>query len=390
MPGTAGGGHSGSFGGGHTGSIGGGHTGSFGGSGHVSSTSHSTSHSTGGGRVPYIHIGGGRGRSSGGGCSGVAVLLVLVPLILLGAVFTLGGNVISYFSNGNNGYRSVTSYEEVTEILEGKKPLSASQCTPIDTWMTNDVDSYLSDEETETITNALQYFYQKTGVQPYFILTDNVSGSDYPDEYEAADYLYDAYLSLFGEDEGHYLLLMVLETDGYYYTTWYLAGTDAETVMDADGSDILLSHIDANADAGQSLAEAVGGALTATADEVIDGTVVTRYEPHIETVYDSSGKNYSLMVISAIILAVLVIGGGIAAFVLLTRRNKKKQKAARETDYSAADYTEVPSAQQTGGYQPYTQKQNRTADYPVVCPNCGANAYPDERGCCQYCGTKLN
>ncbi len=391
MPGSVGGGHSGGFSGG--GSVGGGHSGSFGGHTGSFGTSHSNTNSTRSGgfsHIPYLRFGSGGGRRGGrsGGCSGLAILLLIVPILLIGAVITLGGNVVSYFSNGDNGYRYVENYEPVTEKLEGKTPLDAALCTPSDSWMDIRIGGYLSDADVNTIKQALQFFYSKTGVQPYFLLTSDIDGLQDPDEYEVSEFLTERYVTLFGEDEGHYILLMVLDADMGEYTTWYIPGLNAETVIDADGSDILLSYIDSNASAGASLAKAVSDALISTANDVIDGVVVTKYEDHGTFVYDKENKNFSQMFVSAAIILVIV-GAAVAAVIVIYGRMRKKQRSeTTEADYRAVDYTEVPPGEQTGAYRTYNQTGPKV-DTLVVCPKCGANAYLDDNGCCQYCGAKV-
>lgn len=399
MPGHAGGGHSGGFsGGGSHGGSGGGHSGSFGGS------RSSSSFSSGGVRHTSSGFRGGsyyrRGRGSGGsGCTGVTGLLLFVPILLVAVVLMLGDNVVSYFRSGNDGYRTVETYEEVTDHLDGKDPLDPSLCTPIDTWMSSEIEGYLTAEDENTITGALQYFYQTTGVQPYFILTEEVEGEADP-SYDVVDgYLYDAYLSLFGEDEGHYILMMVLDPVGGSYTTWYIPGLDAESVIDGDGSDILLTYIDTNAEKDLSPAQAVSEAFRQTADDLINGLDVTRTEVTRELVEDTDGRDFTKMIGSAAILLVLLGASAAALIVIYGRAHKKKRTIAAQTDYRIGEDpfpTQPAQPAQTQSYKPYPGDETPmnaagrpATDYPVVCPNCGANAYPDENGCCQYCGVNL-
>ena len=147
----------------------------------------------------------------------------------------------------------------------------------------------------------------------------------------------------------------------------------------ADGSDILLSYIDSNAAAGYSLAESVGSALRETADGVIDGVTVTRYEDRGEFVYETEEKDFSKMFISASVLVLLTAAVVITAVIIIGRYRKKRRLIATEADYRReTDEDPADGGQSSAG-----------ANTPVTCPNCGATAYPDDRGCCQFCGAPL-
>ena len=312
-----------------------------------------------------------------GGCSGLVLLLVLLPLLLILGVFTLGKNVVAYFTDQPSSYHYEPNYVPIEERLPGKQKLPASKCRASAKWTEILLPGYLSEADETSLESALRYFYEKTGVQPYFILTDVVDNSDYPDEDEVRDYLTDRYDSLFGEDGGHYILLMVMKNGAY--TAWYLPGEDAATVIDADGSDILLSYIDANAAAGFSLADVVSSALRQTADGVIDGVTVTRYEDQGEYVYETEEKDLTSAVVSAAALLMLAIAIIVTGSVVISRYRKEQRALTLESDYRMDDYDEAQ----------IEEEARRAAETPVVCPRCGATDKPDERGCCRHCGTPL-
>lgn len=105
--------------------------------------------------------------------------------------------------------------------------------------------AYYTDElnwitDKNELEKGLRDFYKQTGVQPHVYITDNIgSGSD--DEIMA--FAEQKYGELF-EDSAH-LLLVFYEKDDYY-RTYCVAGSLAESVMDADARGILLDRLDEN------------------------------------------------------------------------------------------------------------------------------------------------
>jgi hypothetical protein len=94
--------------------------------------------------------------------------------------------------------------------------------------------------ETKLI-SGLKHFYKETGVQPYLYLTDTINGSHSPTESELESFANSLYDELF-TDEAH-LLLVFFEYDNRYMD-WYVAGTQAKSVIDREAADILLDYID--------------------------------------------------------------------------------------------------------------------------------------------------
>lgn len=125
-----------------------------------------------------------------------------------------------------------------TSTIERTK-LSSSQCTKIDTWYQDDID-WIHDEQ--TLLKGLKTFYDKTGVQPYLWITDNINGKAKPtsSDFEAA--LQQKYQELFN-DEGH-LIVCFMESSPSVYATYYWAGSAAKGVIDDESGEILLDVID--------------------------------------------------------------------------------------------------------------------------------------------------
>ena len=78
-------------------------------------------------------------------------------------------------------------------------------------------------------------------MQPFLYITDNINGNHTPDSQQLDNWARQKYNELF-RDEAH-MLVVFLEYDGRY-STWYVCGTQAKTVIDQEAADILLDYID--------------------------------------------------------------------------------------------------------------------------------------------------
>ena len=100
---------------------------------------------------------------------------------------------------------------------------------------------WLSDaEEVET---AMDYFYDRTGVQPYLLICDSIDGKgEEITDAEAEIFLQGLYESLYA-DEGH-MLFVFMEYEESEYITYLYAGTDAGSVMDGEAREMFLNNVD--------------------------------------------------------------------------------------------------------------------------------------------------
>lgn len=117
--------------------------------------------------------------------------------------------------------------------------LESTLCTKVDTWYQDDI-NWIHDEK--TLLKGLKTFYDKTGVQPYLWITDNINGKAKPtsSDFEAA--LQQKYQALFN-DEGH-LIVCFMESSPSVYATYYWVGSAAKGVIDDEAGEILLDVID--------------------------------------------------------------------------------------------------------------------------------------------------
>lgn len=399
MPGSAGGGrsgggHSGSFGGGSrsSGSSGGGyrgssHSGSFG-SGH---SSHSGSVPRGysggsrntGGTSGYRSSGGyrsvgrrrtGRSGSGGSGCLSGIGSAVLIPILIIIAVIS-----VIYMVIGN-----VTDPDTAYETVQVREKLAADKCNAVKPCIETDLPDRV---DTEALTVSMDHFYETTGVQPYFILKSDIDG-DYDPDYDTVNqYLYRKYVSVFGKDEGHIIVLMLV--DGNTYATWYIIGDDAVTVTDDSACEMLLDYIDYFAEESEDITDIISRAFISGADDLMYAE---------EAVSGTAGGFFpGLLLFLLPAAAALVI-----VWIVKGVKKSKTGVPAGQTGAPAGDgFGEFPQqvgqpSAATGTYSspprqdppPQTPKPRR-ANYPVRCPYCGATAYPSDDGYCEYCGAKI-
>ena len=229
------------------------------------------------------------------------------------------------------------------------------------------------------IDQAIQEYYEATGVQPYFILKGEIDGNASPDEDAIDVYMTEKYISLFGDDEGHLLVLMLFR-DYSDYDRYYIPGLNISDTVSTENCEELLYSIDDCAANTYSVAEAVSGAFTECAQTVMYDTV-------IEFGNDTNRSDDSGGAIMAAGFFFAVLFAGAVIFVVVWVSKNKKEPALKPAGPS--EYQEVNSAPAfTGTYS--TDGGKKKYNYPVRCPHCGATAYPRDDGTCEYCDGKVD
>lgn len=216
-------------------SFGSGSSGLFGGRSSSGSSSNSGLFGSGSSRSGGYGSGrayrGSYGPQGGVGCSGcgcltvpftviIAVVLIVLIIMLIPTCLGSGGDI------------------NITKSTIERQPLPRGSVT--ETGYYTDTLGWIGNKT--KLTTGMKNFYQKTGVQPYLYITDNINGSYNPTDEAAEDFAYSLYENLF-RDEAH-LLLIFMESYPNDYSTWYLAGRAAKTVIDTEAADILLDYID--------------------------------------------------------------------------------------------------------------------------------------------------
>ncbi len=169
-------------------------------------------------------IDGGSGGPVGCGCGFIILMLIVLMLVLI-----IGAFIAS----------AITGSTEVTKSTVARQPLPAGSVN--ETKYYTDELGWINNQT--KMEDGLKYFYQKTGVQPYVVIIDNVNGSYHPTESELDSYARALYDELF-TDEAHLLFVFYEYND--FYMDRYVVGTQAKTVIDTEAADIFLDYIDRN------------------------------------------------------------------------------------------------------------------------------------------------
>lgn len=150
-----------------------------------------------------------------------AVILIVVVVIAL-AFSAVAGNL----GTGSNIPASTAHREAL--------PAGMAQQTDYYTdelgWITN----------RSELTAGLKHFYQKTGIQPYLYIVDNINGNYSPTIEQLSSFARATYNQLF-TDEAHFLLVFQ-EANGAYNCGYHI-GDAAESVLDDEAISILSGYI---------------------------------------------------------------------------------------------------------------------------------------------------
>ena len=160
----------------------------------------------------------GQRRSSGLGC-----ITALIILFVFFAVFALLANT----SSGGIPQSTVDRTK-----LDAKYVTKTGYFEDSTGWITS----------SSRLEKGLRAFYEKTGVQPFLYVTEDINGDTNPSNSEMDAFYAQLYDELF-EDEGH-ILVVSYDYIGY----WYYVGHSAETVFDAEAQEIFETYIDHYAD----------------------------------------------------------------------------------------------------------------------------------------------
>lgn len=171
-----------------------------------------------------------------GGClsSLVSIVLWIVILMVIVLVIAPASCSASLLGAGGSGTTRVANASKTHQRL------AAGDCDPISEWY-DDQAGWIDDER--TLVDGLEHFYDKTGVQPYLIIAEQVNGSRDYQEADVEAYMRGRYDELFGDDNGH-LILLFCEPYESEYDPYLLVGRQARGTIDTEAQDIIYSSID--------------------------------------------------------------------------------------------------------------------------------------------------
>ena len=265
-----------------------------------------------------------------------------------------------------------------------RRALPAAQCVKTDCWYQNDTGRIIGDGEVDYIINGMEYFYEKTGVQPFlwvYPFYDEIadSASYWGDREKNREKLMaDKYEELFQSDGGHILIALSdsrkFKTDYFWFC--YPGENAKMQVMDDEALNILsdcLSFMFEPYSAHPGLS--VGNAFVKAADTMMKDQTFISYA------------------VAIVIVAALIF---IAVICISSIRKSGKENVAYHKTLRAREEArreEAIADQKQAELEREKYEDELETQYTAVsCPNCGGSGNKIRKGTvgiCQYCGTAI-
>ena len=209
-----------------------------------SHSSHSNSFGGLGGRRPHYYsspmysYGGNnyfrrRGTFTSGNCCCTPTLtagcgFVFIALVV---IFMISGALMAAIGPIGTGIGKVQDSTIVREKLDRRDVIETAYIEDQANWITSTYDA----------TKGMKKFFERTGVQPFLIISESIEGNRNPSLDQLDQYLAKRYEELFS-DEQHILVLFFDNGTNWY--TRYNCGSKARLLMDEEACEILLDYFD--------------------------------------------------------------------------------------------------------------------------------------------------
>ena len=325
----------------------------------------SYSHHSGGTHYSGNYSGGSGG--SGCGCSRIFSIILIFPMLIVMGIF------YGVFESGD-----ISTFFKIERSTIQREALPADKCQAIDKWYQDDWGDWIDKSgEAEAVKSGLEYFYNKTGVQPYLWIMGE-EGKDYMSEGSLEELGDEKYKEMFGNDEGHLLVIFrEYPNASSNYICTVTPGSDAETiVMDEQAREILLDYIDffyTNEDLNEG--QFFKNAFMRAGDRIMIKQL----------------SNKQIFTIIAVVL-IVIIGIIITASIIRKKKVAVAKQKALQKQAEAQQAKAVAAQKQTEFNQQKYNDQLETQYVAVECPNCGSTGNKIRRttvGYCPFCGTAI-
>ena len=174
------------------------------------------------------------GGNGGGCCSGSCLGSFITLFIILFLIYLLFGGIFAIFA-GKTDTNTNTNTINTTQRVK----LESSLLNKSSEWI-DDEAGWLSDKS--KVQSSMEYFLDKTGIQPYLMVYDNVNGQKTFTSSDVEQVMTNKYNSLFN-DEAHMILMFIEPYENQYYRYLY-TGIAADTLMDSEAQTIMYNNID--------------------------------------------------------------------------------------------------------------------------------------------------
>lgn len=124
-------------------------------------------------------------------------------------------------------------------VADTREPLSSSVVTYVDKWISDEYEWLTNQKKVE---QALEYFFNETGVQPYLVITEDLAGAGVePTNEQLGEYAEKIYNDLFS-DSGH-MVYVICEYDEDAAIDYIQIGDAAASVIDMEARDIIYNKV---------------------------------------------------------------------------------------------------------------------------------------------------
>ena len=271
----------------------------------------------------------------------------------------------------------------LTKSTIQRRVLPSEQCGKTDSWYQDDTGRIIGAGEADYIISGMEYFYEKTGVQPFLWATPFYDGLyDFHSLSERKEHeekiMADKYEELFKSDGGHVLIALSdsRKFAGTYCWLCYPGENAKMQVMDDEASKILLDCLSFmfepnNVHPGLT----IGNAFVKAAN-----TIMT----------DQTFKSYAVaIVIVGVLLLITIIC--ISSIRKSGKENVAYHKTLKAREEARKEEAIADQKQAELDRKKY-EDELETQYMAIPCPNCGGSGNKIRKGTvgiCKYCGTAI-
>ena len=174
----------------------------------------------------------------------------------------------------------------------------------------NDLAEWTSDEA--VLLRGMEDFYKSTGVQPALVIATDIDGDPDPADGAIEEFASREYDDLVGHEKG--VLLLFVEWSPSEWNAYYMAGTEAQTVMDSEACDILMDYVEAYY------------VSDLTEDEYF-AKVFSETGERIMTVTETAASKLPWM-----IAAIVIVAGSMCIVMAVQTKARRAREEAEETE----------------------------------------------------------
>lgn len=174
-----------------------------------------------------------RGSFTSGNCCCTPTLTAGCGFVFIAVIviFMISGALMAAIGPIGTGIGRVQESTRVREKLDRSNVIETDYIEDQAGWITSKYDA----------TKGMKKFFERTGVQPFLIISEEIEGNKYPSIEELDKYLEKRYGELIA-DEQHILVLFF--DNGARWDTRYNCGSKAKLLMDDEACEILLDYFD--------------------------------------------------------------------------------------------------------------------------------------------------